>query len=85
MEEELEFLLKSDGNILEAEICDVIDKDGSNVVGVSLVIGTSEEEIIKIVSELKEGELQPEWRSIEIILIEKDLKKILNLIKEFKD
>lgn len=39
MEEQLEFLKEKDSSILEAEIIDVVTKDGESTVGISLMIG----------------------------------------------
>jgi hypothetical protein len=43
MEKEyLEFLIESDENILSAEICELIDKDGKEKFGLIMLIGDNE-------------------------------------------
>lgn len=80
--EELEFLLEGDKNILEAEICDVETKKGTEV-GISLTIGKSDEQCAEIVSKLKESEPTPTFEAFEIVLTKRELNKILKLMKEY--
>lgn len=83
--EELDFLIDNEKNILEAEICDVQYADGKNEVCLSLVVSMeTESQMAKIMSELKDGDPQPDFRAVEIIIGERDLKKVLKQIKEFK-
>jgi len=83
--EDLEFLIEKEKNILEAEICDVQYLDGKAEVCLSLVVSMeTEEQMAQIMSELKDGDPQPEFRAVEIMISEKDLKRVLKQIKEFK-
>jgi hypothetical protein len=82
MDETLDFLLQ-DENILEAEISDVVDKNGKKTVGISITVGKSNEQCAEIISNLKEGEPQPKFEAFEILLTKSDLKKINKLIKEY--
>ncbi len=78
--EELEFLLESDENILEAEICDVQTTKGEEF-GISMTIGLSEKQISERVLDNTKAQT---FDQIEIVLTEKQLRKILKTIKEYK-
>lgn len=84
MEEELQFLLEGDENILEAEIGDVVDKKGKASVGISLTVGMSEKNIEEAVKIIGIENIQKITTGFEIILTKSDLKKINKLIKEYE-
>ena len=84
MEEELEFLL-SDENILEAEISDVVEKNGKNTVGLSITIGMNDKQIDSLIELVGSKNVSKIPTGFEIILTKSDLKKINKLIKEYED
>ena len=83
MEEELKFLLDSDENISDGEICEYEDEDGKGGWGLALTIGPTETEINEMIKK-NNGVFGDEIVYREILLTEKDLKKVLKLIKEAK-
>lgn len=70
--EELDFLLKSDSNIVEAEIVDVM-VDGEFQVGLSLMVGENPNNINDSTT----------LTQYEIILTEKEIKRVLSLIENY--
>ena len=79
MEENLDFLLK-DKNILEAEISDVMDRNGKMTIGLSITVGASESQIESII-EIVGNNISKIPTAFEILLTKSDLKKINQLIK----
>lgn len=83
MEQELEFLLE-DENILEAEISDVVDKNGKETVGLSIVVGFSQDQLESLYDLVGAENISKIPTGFEIILTKGDLKKINTLIKEYE-
>lgn len=83
MEEELEFLLEDD-NILEADVSDVVDKNGKNTVGLSITVGMSDKQIESMIELVGAENVSKIPTGFEIILTKSDLKKINMLIKEYE-
>lgn len=80
---ELDFLLE-DENILDAEISDVVDKDGKETIGISITVGMNEKQVENLL-ELVGPELTKKIPSgFEIILTKGDLRKINKLLKEYE-
>ena len=70
--EELDFLLKSDSNIIEAEIVDVM-VDGELEVGLSLMVGENP-------NNFNDSQTLKQY---EILLTEKEIKRVLSLIQNY--
>lgn len=83
MEEELEFLLE-DENILEADISDVVDKNGKNTVGLAITVGMSEKQIESMLELVGVENVSKIPTGFEILLTKSDLRKINKLIKEYE-
>lgn len=83
MEEELGFLLE-DENILEADISDVVDKNGKNTVGLAITVGMSEKQVESMLELVGAENVSKIPTGFEILLTKSDLKKINKLIKEYE-
>jgi hypothetical protein len=83
MEEELEFLLR-DENILEADISDVVDRDGKNTIGIAITVGMSDEQVQSMFELVGEENVSKIPTGFEIILTKSDLKRINKLMKEYE-
>lgn len=82
MEDELKFLTDADQNISEAEICEYVDENHKSGMCITLSVGPSDSELDEMIKK-NNGVLGSEPIYYEILLTEKDLKKILKLMREY--
>lgn len=84
MEENDLDLLLADTNILEANISEVVTPDGTETVGLSLIVGMNDSQIESLLQLVGPDIVSKIPTGFEIVLTKEDLKKITKLVKEYE-
>lgn len=77
-------LLLADTNILEANISEVVTPDGTETVGLSLIVGMNDSQIESLLQLVGPEIVSKIPTGFEIVLTKEDLKKITKLVKEYE-